>query len=483
MSDIFPGFPYAYLHVKHQDNSLALINKLEEQYRNEKEEEKKKADKRIKLLESKLNKDNKEDIQKKIDKVLLDIKKQDSQWIRRNWMTIFENRERNCFYFSTKLDIKELLSYKKIQDYDLIKPVDPKLLESKGLKLIPDFISEEEEKELLKKIYEKKFENLSMRRVQNYGFRFIFGPNLVKTDKPITPIPEEYKSSISKLYNNEQISSILPKNENKNETFDQLTITEYKPGEGALNFIESHKTFEEAILIVSLRSDTVMSFQNNISGDIIEVLIPRFSLLLLSGEIRYMYSQGIPGRKIDKLANGTNFRKHRVTLTFRKTKETKGCSCEVHEVCDDSSKTTKGVESLPIFQTSDKSNDILGFEKEHVEDVYNNIAEHFSHTRYKPWPKVYEYLVNLPKGSLVGDIGCGNGKYIFCESGHHFLGVDVAVNFAKICKKRGKSTQVLVADSSDLPLRSDILDHAISIAVIHHFVSHGKIFGRLFGFD
>ena len=117
---------------------------------------------------------------------------------------------------------------------------------------------------------------------------------------------------------------------------------------------------------------------------------------------------------------------------------------------------------------------MMNFEKEHVEDVYNNIAEHFSHTRYKPWPVVFKYLKSLPSQSLVGDIGCGNGKYIFCGTDHHFLGVDVAVNFAKICKSKDKSTQMVVADSSNLPLRSEILDHAISIAVIHHFGTHGN---------
>jgi len=31
-------------------------------------------------------------------------------------------------------------------------------------------------------------------------------------------------------------------------------------------------------------------------------------------------------------------------------------------------------------------------EKEHVYDVYDKIAPHFSHTRYKPWPKVKQFL-------------------------------------------------------------------------------------------
>ena len=44
-------------------------------------------------------------------------------------------------------------------------------------------------------------------------------------------------------------------------------------------------------------------------------------------------------------------------------------------------------------------------ETEHVHRVYDDIAFHFSHTRYKPWPKIAEFLAALPSGSFVADIG------------------------------------------------------------------------------
>lgn len=52
------------------------------------------------------------------------------------------------------------------------------------------------------------------------------------------------------------------------------------------------------------------------------------------------------------------------------------------------------------------------FEEEHVHGVYNTISSHFSHTRYKPWPKVVEFLESLQDGSWVADVGCGNGAYV-----------------------------------------------------------------------
>lgn len=44
-------------------------------------------------------------------------------------------------------------------------------------------------------------------------------------------------------------------------------------------------------------------------------------------------------------------------------------------------------------------------EREHVCEVYSQIAEHFSDTRYKPWPKIAEFLREQPTGSLIADVG------------------------------------------------------------------------------
>lgn len=45
-------------------------------------------------------------------------------------------------------------------------------------------------------------------------------------------------------------------------------------------------------------------------------------------------------------------------------------------------------------------------------EVYEKIAPHFSNTRYKPWPKIADFLNGLEAGSIVADVGCGNGKYL-----------------------------------------------------------------------
>ena len=54
-------------------------------------------------------------------------------------------------------------------------------------------------------------------------------------------------------------------------------------------------------------------------------------------------------------------------------------------------------------------------ELEHVHRVYDTIAPHWHGTRYQAWPKVASFIQELPAGSLIGDLGCGNGKvgYIY----------------------------------------------------------------------
>lgn len=104
-------------------------------------------------------------------------------------------------------------------------------------------------------------------------------------------------------------------------------------------------------------------------------------------------------------------------------------------------------------------------EKEFVHTTYENIAKHFSDTRYKPWPKVENFLKELDTTSLVLDIGCGNGKYIFSNPLTR-IGTDRTQSLLKICSDRKFS--VFRADCLYLPVKTSFFDAAISIAVIHH---------------
>ena len=110
-------------------------------------------------------------------------------------------------------------------------------------------------------------------------------------------------------------------------------------------------------------------------------------------------------------------------------------------------------------------------ESGYVEDVYDAIAPHFSGTRHTPWPLVAAHVAGLGGGSLVADVGCGNGKYMHPDinPGIVMLGWDISANLLEEARANGKRNGDLVhAGALALPVRDAAFDHVISIAMIHH---------------
>ncbi|MCJ1479678.1 tRNA methyltransferase, has a role in tRNA modification [Lambiella insularis] len=109
----------------------------------------------------------------------------------------------------------------------------------------------------------------------------------------------------------------------------------------------------------------------------------------------------------------------------------------------------------------------------HVHNVYDQIASHFSSTRYKPWPIVEQFLKSLSPGSVGLDIGCGNGKYLGINPNICIIASDRSENLVKIAGHSGLHNAI-VADGLFLPHRTSSMDFAISVAVIHHLSSPAR---------
>ena len=72
-------------------------------------------------------------------------------------------------------------------------------------------------------------------------------------------------------------------------------------------------------------------------------------------------------------------------------------------------------------------------EQQYVLDVYENIAEHFSDTRFCTWDLVINFLgkqSSLDKGI---EIGCGNGKNLCIRDDLNIIGIDTCEKFVDIC--------------------------------------------------
>ncbi|XP_025889706.1 probable tRNA methyltransferase 9B [Nothoprocta perdicaria] len=106
-------------------------------------------------------------------------------------------------------------------------------------------------------------------------------------------------------------------------------------------------------------------------------------------------------------------------------------------------------------------------ERDHVHSVYEKIAPSFNDARYKAWPKVQRFISEQEPGSLIADIGCGNGKYLHINSQAYKLGCDYC--FPLVESARDEGHEVMVCHSLCLPYRSECFDAVLSIAVIHHF--------------
>ena len=143
-------------------------------------------------------------------------------------------------------------------------------------------------------------------------------------------------------------------------------------------------------------------------------------------------------------------RETRISLTLRKVRQTP-CNCAFLAQCDSQTGNKTSAAIPPSSDVPTTIGEAQKLEKLHVHEVYEKIALHFSGTRHSPWPKVAEFLRNQPVGSLVADVGCGNGKYLGINDNLFKTGSDRSFNLASICRERGYS--VIVCDILSLPYR------------------------------
>lgn len=86
------------------------------------------------------------------------------------------------------------------------------------------------------------------------------------------------------------------------------------------------------------------------------------------------------------------------------------------------------------------------FEDDNVHKIYDEIANHFSSTRYKPWPIISRFLQSIEKHAVGLDAGCGNGKYM--PLAEHLFGLDRSVNLLKHAQRAGDADrEVVLADT------------------------------------
>ncbi|KAF7662152.1 hypothetical protein LDENG_00243880 [Lucifuga dentata] len=343
-----------------------------------------------------------------------------------------------------------------------------------GLVVVEDFVSPEEEVLLLAAIdWSSSLDDvtaqksLKHRKVKHYGYEFRYDNNSVDKDKPLSAgVPEVCLPVLERCVRDRHID-IMP---------DQLTVNQYETGQGIPPHVDTHSAFEDTILSLSLGAKTVMEFRHP-DGRVVPVLLPPRSLLVMKRESRYLWTHGITPRKFDMVpacspqcpAQTTSDvtlskRGTRTSFTFRKIRHAP-CRCAFPSACDSQGAPSPSPPSPPSLPCCHA--DAARLEEEYVHQVYDAIASHFSSTRYSPWPRVCHFLSSLPPGSVLADVGCGNGKYLGVNPRVTTVGCDRSSALVHICAEKGY--QAFVSDALRVPLRTASCDACISIAVIHHF--------------
>lgn len=343
-----------------------------------------------------------------------------------------------------------------------------------GLLVLNDFITEEEEQQYMKlfdwtEVVESS--SLKNRQVKHFGYEFRYGSNDVDLSNPLEEkIPEECDILWDRL-KEYGLDIGIP---------DQLTVNKYSPGQGIPSHVDKHSPFGDTILSLSLGSSVVMEWKHH-TGKFVPVLIERRSLLIMRDEARYDWQHGIQPRTWDPViriqtvdnknmkivTNDTILRGTRISLTFRQTRRGP-CECTYRMLCD--SRDNKSASDLEDSLATN-------LEECYVHQVYEQIAGHFSSTRHKPWPKVVEFVRQVPAGSFLLDLGCGNGKNILTRDDIVQIAGERSMGLLLECKEHVNDISAADCVQVDLlqaSLRDGCADVVICIAVIHHFSSRAR---------
>ena len=187
------------------------------------------------------------------------------------------------------------------------------LSESPGSKVIPgftlrtDYVTAEEERELLQHIDAAKWETDWRRRIQQYGLGY--SSEHGTTPEWLREFPE-WLIPLAKRVAKDAEFERFPEN---------CVINEYIPPLG----IGPHKdypAFGPTIACVSLGSDIVLDFTHPERSARVPVVVPARSFWVITGEARSKWMHGIAARLTDVIEGERRKRRRRVSITFRTAK-------------------------------------------------------------------------------------------------------------------------------------------------------------------
>ncbi len=183
------------------------------------------------------------------------------------------------------------------------EPVEP----PSGFSLRQDFITEDEERELLTTIDAQDWDDQMSRRVQHYGWRYDYKARRVDPKSYLGPLPH-WLSVLAMRLKDEGVFTELP---------DQVIVNNYEGSQSISKHVDCVPCFRGPVVTISLNEAWEMIFaRKDVSEQTPKFgqVLPRRSAAILDGEARVDWTHEIPRRKTEgKIARG-----RRVSVTFRK---------------------------------------------------------------------------------------------------------------------------------------------------------------------
>ena len=194
----------------------------------------------------------------------------------------------------------------------VVPPEQLSRLQAAGGNYIANFITPEEETDLLAAIDGEMWKNDLQRRVQHYGYRYDYTERNINADNKLGSLPPWV----------EEINNRLMKQDLFISKPDQLIVNEYMPGQGIAPHTD-RDCFGPVVASLSLGSDCMMRIRphNEDKQDAFDIVLLRLSLVVLQGQSRDVWRHSIAPRQGDQQDGCKIPRQRRVSLTFRTIKK------------------------------------------------------------------------------------------------------------------------------------------------------------------
>lgn len=179
-----------------------------------------------------------------------------------------------------------------------------------GLIYIPNFISLEESFKLIDYIENQPWSSELNRRVQHYGYRYSYKSRSLDFSSDVLEIEQPFVGLLDIL--TYELSELGLKTRPN-----QVIVNEYEIGQGITWHIDSEKSFDDNIFIISLLSDCVIKLEHKKTKEQLEVFLRKNSLLCLTRESRYDWRHTIPSTKSFVFKGEKFMRARRLSLTCR----------------------------------------------------------------------------------------------------------------------------------------------------------------------